>query len=272
MGKVFQVFFERIQSATPIKNQQGLAAALEVNRSAITQAKNLDRIPQKWVLQLSRRFGLAADWIEYGIGEPRPAAPAKGAASRDEAPRTDFLPGSEVFVRRNFGLRQTSARSGGHAASAALPGTPDTPAGSSPMEHSFLFRQVPKVAARLSAGGGSFEAESQVVDTRAFDLSWLRRMGNPAEMVLMDVVGDSMAPGICDGDTVLVDRGQADLIFGGVYAVGHGDTVLIKRIRRAQNGLALISDNPEYSPVLLRGDDMDNFRIIGRVVWLCREC
>ncbi len=271
MGKVFQVFFERIQSATPIKNQQGLAEALGVNRSAITQAKNLDRIPQKWVLQLSRRFGLAADWIEYGIGEPRPGK----AAIREEAPRTDFLPGSEVFVRRNFGLRRPSARSSGHptgSGDAAFSETPHAQTLSTGTEHSFLFRQVPKVAARLSAGGGSFEAESQVLGTRAFDLSWLRRMGNPAEMVLMDVVGDSMAPGICDGDTVLVDRSQADLVFGSVYAVGHGDTVLVKRIRRAQNGLALISDNPEYSPVLLRGDDMESFRIIGRVVWLCREC
>ena len=268
MGKVFQAFFERIKSATPIWNQQGLADALEVNRSAITQAKNLDRVPQKWVLQLSRRFDLAVDWIEYGIGAPQPGVTlaVESAAEREERGYAGFLPGSEVFARQNAGLRRVSVRKSDVVAS-LVPGValPEP-------EHTFLFRQIPRVAARLSAGGGSFEAESQMLDTRTFDLAWLCRMGNPAEMILMDVVGDSMAPGICDGDTVLIDRGQADLVFGSVYAVAHGDSVLVKRIRRAQNGLALISDNPEYSPVLLYGDEMESVHIIGRVVWLCREC
>ena len=133
------------------------------------------------------------------------------------------------------------------------------------------FSRVPKVSARLSAGGGSFEVEAQVLDTQPFDTAWLRHLGSPEGMTLMDVVGNSMAPGICDGDTVLVDRDQTDLVFGEVYAVGHDDTILVKRILRAQDGIALVSDNPEFSPVLLKGDELSSFRIIGRVVWLCRE-
>ncbi|MBG3875510.1 bacteriophage CI repressor, partial [Desulfovibrio oxamicus] len=58
---------------TDITTQQALARVLGVNRSAITQAKNRDAIPQKWILRLSRVYALSPDWLEYGRGTPRPA-------------------------------------------------------------------------------------------------------------------------------------------------------------------------------------------------------
>ncbi len=133
------------------------------------------------------------------------------------------------------------------------------------------FFQVPKVAARLSAGGGSVEVEGRVRGYYAFKRDWLARTGTPERMVLMDVSGTSMEPEIREGDTVLVDQGQSAGMAGSIYAVGVEDTVMVKRLEKRPGALVLVSDNPDYDPVLLRGDELSNVRLIGKVVWIGRE-
>lgn len=212
MGRIFDTFFARLASATDIATQQALATALGVNRSAITQAKNRDVLPQKWFLSLSRAYALSPDWLEFGRG---PRHLQKATEDR-------------------------------------------------------LF-DVPYVEARLSAGGGSLQVEAEAVETQPFPRAWLARKGNPAAMVLMSVVGDSMEPEIRAGDTVMVDQSQREVRHGAVHAVGYEDAILIKRVERSSEGICLISDNKDYSPVLIRGDELELFRVIGRVVWLGRD-
>ena len=131
--------------------------------------------------------------------------------------------------------------------------------------------QVPKVAARLSAGGGSFETDQRQVSGCVFDTAWLKSKGSPSKMVLMDIFGNSMTPELKDGDTVLVDQGQKEVLAGAIYAVGVEDTILVKRLEKRPNQLVLMSDNKEYAPICLTSADQDSFRVIGRVVWCCRE-
>lgn len=133
------------------------------------------------------------------------------------------------------------------------------------------FERVPKVRARLCAGSGSFETEGQVEGWYSFRSDWLRARGNPAGMVLMSVVGNSMEPEIREGDTVLVDQSRSDVLAGGIYAVGVEDTVMVKRIEKLPGQLVLRSDNPDYDPILLSGDQLDSVRVIGRVLWVSRE-
>lgn len=132
---------------------------------------------------------------------------------------------------------------------------------------------VPKVAARLSAGGGSFEAGAEVRGLYAFRGDWLRAKGNPERMVLMEVSGDSMEPELRDGDTVLINQGQVDVLAGKTYAVGIEDTVVVKQVERRPGALVLRSSNPAYEPMTIdmRGDLADTVRIIGRVIWWCHE-
>ncbi len=133
------------------------------------------------------------------------------------------------------------------------------------------FVRVPKVVARLSAGGGSFETESAVEGYYAFRGEWLRSKGRAEEMVLMQVVGNSMEPEVQEGDLVLVDQSRTDVLAGGIYAVGVEDTVLVKRVEKRPGQLVLHSDNTDYSPICLAGDELNSVRVIGRVVWACRE-
>ncbi|MDR2076022.1 MAG: helix-turn-helix domain-containing protein [Desulfovibrio sp.] len=130
---------------------------------------------------------------------------------------------------------------------------------------------IPKVAARLCAGGGSFEAEAVPVAEYLFPRQWLARMGSPAALVFMDVVGDSMEPGIRDGDMVLVDQSRTAISPHAVQAVAVLDAIYLKRVERRGDGILLHPDNPAHPDMELAGDELDTFRIIGTVVWLCRD-
>lgn len=209
----FDPFYARVAEALGITSQQGLAQALSVNRSAVTQAKRRDSVPEKWLAALARDHDLRPEWLASGQGSPRVHGPDLGQE----------------------------------------------------------FKKVPKVWARLSAGGGSFEVEGNVTDYYAFRWEWLNRRGKPEAMVLMDVVGNSMEPEIKEGDTVLIDQSQQSVFAGSIYAVGVEDTVLVKRVEKRPHALALISDNPDYSDLVLAGDELETVRIIGKLVWSGRE-
>lgn len=133
------------------------------------------------------------------------------------------------------------------------------------------FFPVPKVQARLCAGAGSFEVGAEIEDYYSFKTGWLQNKGVKDRMVLMDVFGNSMSPEIKDGDTVLIDQSQTDIFAGTVYAVGVEDTIMVKRIEKHPRKLVLLSDNKEYEPIFLPDDEMDRVRIIGKVLWVCRE-
>lgn len=208
----FDDFFERLRQQTNIGSQTELARFLGVDRSAVTQAKNRGVVPEKWVLKLSRTFG---------IDLTSPDLTSKG-------------PGQAAAILTNF-------------------------------------HPVPKVKARLCAGGGSFLTEGEIEDYYAFREDWLTRKGKPSDMVLMDIIGNSMEPEIKEGDTVLIDESQKAILAHAIYAVGVDDAVMVKRVEKRPGKLVLLSDNRDYTPIELAGDEIEQVRIIGRVIWSCRE-
>jgi len=214
MPLVFDSFLQRAFEATGAGSQNELASILRINRSAITQARNKDSIPAKWLLKLYRQYGLNPDWLETGEG-------------------------------RTF-LKQADA-----------------------VESE--FKNIPKVKARLCAGGGSFEVGSEIEGYYAFRKEWLGSKGISDKMVLMDIFGNSMQPELRDGDTVLVDESQKNILSGAMYAVGVEDTIMVKRVEKHPNRLALLSDNRDYSPIYLQLEELASIRIIGKVIWVCRE-
>jgi phage repressor protein C with HTH and peptisase S24 domain len=208
----FEPFIKRIFEETGISSQSELATILNVNRSAITQARNKQSIPEKWLLKLYRIYGLNPEWLENGIGEKN--------------------------------LKKIDDDS---------------------------FKNIPKVTARLCAGGGSFESGSDIEGYYSFKRDWLQTKGSPDKMVMMDIFGNSMEPEMRDGDTILIDESQKDIIAGTVYAVGIDDTIMVKRVEKHPNKLVLLSDNISYNPIYLQGIEMNSIRIIGKVLWICRE-
>lgn len=205
---------KRIVDATGIHSQSELAKELQINRSGITHARNKNKIPDKWIVKLYRRFGFNPGWIETGVG--------------------------------NVYLQTQSSQD-------------------------VDFKAVPKVEARLSAGNGSFECEENITDYLSFQNKWLSKKGSVNHMVAMEVFGQSMEPVIKEGDTVLIDQSQKNILAGAIYAVGVEDTILVKRLEKHPNRLVLCSDNKDYEPIFLEKDQTDTVRIIGKVIWSCRE-
>lgn len=210
----FESFLQRIFQATGVTSQTELASVLKINRSAITQARKKNSIPDKWILQLYKTYGLSPDWVETGSGQ--------------------------TFIKK-----------------------------SSPNDS--IFKHIPKVKARLSAGGGSFEVGSEIEGYYAFRKDWLTTKGNGNKMILMDIFGNSMEPEMKDGDTILIDESQKDILAGAIYAVGIDDTIMVKRVEKHPNKLVLLSDNKDYSPIYLQGNEISSVRIIGKVIWISRE-
>ncbi len=134
-----------------------------------------------------------------------------------------------------------------------------------------IFQQVPKVKAMLSAGDGSFETEPEIEEFYSFRKDWLSRKGHPKDMVLMDIIGNSMEPELKEGDTVLIDQSQKAILAGAIYAVGLADTIVVKRLEKRPKELVLISENERYPMMRFRDEEMNSVRIIGKVIWVCRE-
>ena len=132
-----------------------------------------------------------------------------------------------------------------------------------------LFDLIPMVEAELSAGGGSFVQSEAVKGNYAFRKDWVRRVASgPKDMVLMRVVGDSMAPTIQARDTVMIDTGRKKIIEGEIYALRYDHTIMIKRLSFRPGGkIQIISDNREYQPYEA---DIKDIHIIGQVIFFSR--
>lgn len=137
------------------------------------------------------------------------------------------------------------------------------------------FSLVPKYAARLSCGHGSFEDSDVVESMNAFRTSWLRSKGNPADMALFTASGDSMKPFIFHGDSVLVDRSKNDpaaIQQDKAYAFREASLVVIKRLSWERNELWATPENlipGKYEKYKIRQDD--DFSLIGKIIWVGHE-
>ncbi len=227
-----------------------LATKLGVSPQAISQARRKNKIPESWLLRIARTDNISLDALlastpQHSLNEslltPVPQ-------STQAQPHTPLLSSPPVQAQL---MRPQSSQS----------------------DIDFLL--VPLVAARLSAGAGSLESESEILDHFAFQRDWLARKGNPDQMVLMRVYGDSMEPTIRHNDMVLVDQGKTHIVPHTIYAVGFNEEIYIKQLETLPgHRMILRSHNERYDPieVNLRNAEADNaVRIIGKIIWWCRE-
>ena len=226
---------DRLLSGAGLHRDAQLAALLGVSPQAVSQARRKRKIPEGWVVKVSQQCGLSMDWLMFGKG--------------DESTPVDS-----------------------HAPVASSISQASTPAGAAVPDLDLLC--IPLVAASLSAGVGSLQTEADVLDYFAFRSDWLCRKGNPDKMVLMKVYGDSMEPEICHGDMALIDQSKQQIYPHTIYAVGVNEEIYIKQIETLPGHRMLLrSLNERYEPIEvdLRGDMAESVRIIGKVIWWCRE-
>lgn len=97
--------------------------------------------------------------------------------------------------------------------------------------------------------------------------------GDKDDYFVLRVSGNSMYPKLLEGDTILCKR--CDSVDSGDLAVilYNGDEATIKKVNFivGQNWLELIPINPEYPSKRIEGPDLEQCRILGKVVKLIRD-
>lgn len=93
------------------------------------------------------------------------------------------------------------------------------------------------------------------------------RVKDPSNYFYLVVRGDSMEPRIQDGDLALVHK-QDTLENGdlGVIIYGEEGEGTLKRFLQRGNSVVLQPFNPNYSEMIIKGEDLNNLHIAGRVV------
>jgi phage repressor protein C with HTH and peptisase S24 domain len=131
------------------------------------------------------------------------------------------------------------------------------------------FLVLPKRPEAAAAGSGHPVA-SVLSEFIGFRIDWVRAsLGRQAaDLVLEIAAGESMEPGIRNGDLLLVDTTDRTFRNFGVYVIEAGGERLVKRVQRKFDGsLILISDNKVYQPESISAELAKEVHVVGRVVW-----
>jgi phage repressor protein C with HTH and peptisase S24 domain len=133
------------------------------------------------------------------------------------------------------------------------------------VEHGdFIF--MPRNRIRFSSGRDRMLRSDQVVDSIAFRAEWVKRRlsTESRDLLLIEVVGDSMAPTVEESDLILADLAEPRFKQDGIYLLRHDSGLAVKRIQRRPDGKLLVrSDNPKYEAIVV-----STVSVIGRVIWI----
>jgi phage repressor protein C with HTH and peptisase S24 domain len=130
---------------------------------------------------------------------------------------------------------------------------------------------LPKQPEAAAAGPESPPAPA-ITEFIAFRRDWVRsNLGiEPDQLTVETALGESMEPGILNGDLLLVDTTDTHVHSFGVYVVEIAGERLVKRVQpRLDGSLTLISDNPAYEAEHVPPGRISTVQIIGRVLWTC---
>lgn len=129
--------------------------------------------------------------------------------------------------------------------------------------------QIPVYGNRLSAGSGNTIFEQNIIRHHAVDLNDIKTFGWKEErLCIFEIQGDSMTPELHEGQKVIVDTSQIEIIDNRIYAISVHNDIFIKRIFKELGTGKLIarSENKAYPDKYF--NDGDEFSIVGRVVYL----
>lgn len=116
------------------------------------------------------------------------------------------------------------------------------------------------------AAGIPIEAIEDIIDTEEIT----EELAKTGSFFGLQIHGDSMEPKFSEGDVVIV-RQQNDAESGDiVIATVNGDNATCKRLKKYETGIALLSTNPDYDPMIFSNEEIESkpVKIIGKVVEL----
>lgn len=133
---------------------------------------------------------------------------------------------------------------------------------------------VPEYDVRVSAGDGFHIAEETKKDAWPFSRAYIEgelRL-TAGQLVVLEVIGDSMEPTLKSGDRVLVNMSDTRVSQPGIFVLWDGDGTVVKRLELIPGAeparILRISDNALHRDYEVQADETN---IIGRVVWYARR-
>lgn len=102
--------------------------------------------------------------------------------------------------------------------------------------------------------------------TVQIDRHFFKTLPNSAQTIVMEIKGDSMAPTLCQGDSIVIDCTQ-NTPEEGLYVLDIGGILTPKRLQKTTGGdLLLISDNPGYARETLAKEAIKTLKVKGKVI------
>lgn len=227
---------DRIIKLKNLKNDAGLARFFNIKPAIISNWRTRGTIPYDIIVSFCEQHNTPLDYIISGRGPHYASAPSFHGTA--ETPPFQDRVAETVKYRPEYGVDNDE------------------------------FVYISQVMGRISAGRGRIP-ENNVDVKVAFRKEWVNRKGNPKNMVLIKVDGDSMEPSLLSGDVVLIDRNRNYIDpQGGIYALALDDIIMIKRVQVLADKIRIISDNPKYEAFDV---PTDRVKVNGKVIWFARE-
>lgn len=135
------------------------------------------------------------------------------------------------------------------------------------------YAHVPQYSAKAAAGIGHENPHVESLATLAFKRDWLRTKGVKAEtLIVIYADGDSMWPTINDHDVLLLDTSKTEPVDGQVFVLTSADkgSIVKRLVKTPLGGWILRSDNDDcddYADIVLARSELNEHRIIGKVIW-----
>jgi phage repressor protein C with HTH and peptisase S24 domain len=105
-------------------------------------------------------------------------------------------------------------------------------------------------------------------DPIVFSHGWFKRhQYNPDLLKGMYVRGDSMEPELHNGDTVIINTDDTEILDGEIYAIIFKNKLYIKELRQSEDGILIISKNSEYPPMEVTANTFNQFIVLGKKIW-----
>lgn len=128
------------------------------------------------------------------------------------------------------------------------------------------YALIPLYDVTVSAGGGAFNDQENILMRVPFLRKWLRAKGlHEKDLGLVRVHGDSMEHTLNEDDLLLIDKSQRRPSNGHIYIVYVQGALIVKRLQMLPSGDVLVlSDNKLYPEERVSLEQLD---IVGRAVW-----
>ncbi|MCP4566162.1 MAG: LexA family transcriptional regulator [FCB group bacterium] len=210
-----------------------LGVCLGVSEATIGNYRNEVAAPKiEFVDKFCGEFDISAEWFVRGTGAPFP-----GAQGRYPEVCGERKPAGGTILRKG-----------------AMPDSPDSAASG--------LIYIPVARMTLSDDGHPIKND----DAGSIPFRRDALQVNPKNAVMLEMIGNEMAPTFHAGDMLMVDLDQVSIRSGLIYAISLGEKLIsIKRLEARGAQIRVISDNRKiYEPFLMAKSAI---QVIGKVVW-----